>query len=92
MAAAVYLFAFKTIVNKGRRERRIGKERKSDRVKKTHRFFDSILIIAHNECRKVIELFIVCVVCVCARMHWIGVVHLWHYSTKSHTILVADAH
>lgn len=40
-------------------------------MKKTHRFFDSILIIAHNECRKVIELFIVCVthyVCKCVHV------------------------
>lgn len=33
-----------------------------DRKKTTYRFFDSILIIAHNECRKVIELFFVYIV------------------------------
>lgn len=66
--------------------------RKMEWVRKTHRFFDSILIIAHNECGKVIELFIVWVrerACVC--VHWIGVVHLWRYSTEAHAILVANA-
>lgn len=48
-----------------------GGKRKMEWVKKTHRFFDGNLIIAHNECRKVIELFIVCArLCWC--IGWVG--------------------